>query len=164
MYSVILQSPVQHEKEELNELESKIYRYKKVNFPVSITDMSESTRTQKYQAFQQLPTHQLDTTIKMNLTSVPAQAIVQTPICNKGIAMVIHKNSRLRKRGKLLDISLEYVCVQEDINMNWISDGKYLIEPIGDGVCSSGFHSIEWMFYNAGTPKLARVLYVCGER
>lgn len=172
MYSIILRSDVQFETEELNEIKNKIYHHKAVKFPSSVALMSENTRIQKLDAIHESAAivHKVDTTIKMDLLSIPGQAIIKTS-CKQGIAIAIHDHSELRKNGKLLDVQMRYVCMEDSIPTdNWASDGTYLITPIGNDICTSGFHSLEFMFYNTSTqnhklaPELARVLYVCGKK
>ena len=171
MYSIVLRSPIQHEKNEFNDLKDKeqLYHAKKVEFPESIAKMSDNTKKTKLEEHNKYPVHKVDTTIKMALPNIPAQVSIKS-VCQQGIATVNHESSNLRKNGKLIDVKLTYTCIEEGNKANWATDGEYLIQPFGQQECSSGFHSVEFMFYNSTlfedklAPDLARFLFVCGKK
>jgi len=162
-YSVIVTSDVQHERNISNELEEP-YANKNVIFPASIVIMSEEVKNIWNDKVKDLTVHKVKTSLK----AIAGSITIRASACgNKGIAMFIHDDSMVKKRGKFIDVELRYVCMGDNDQMIWVATEFYKIDT--PDKCKKGFHTIEFQFVtrkflkNIKSPKLMRVMVVCAD-
>lgn len=173
IYSIIVSNPgIQHEQNDLNDLGDP-YKKKKLVFPASVVLMSKEEKNRWLDTLKQYNVHTIDTSIKIGFIKTPGLAELKIPACGKkGVAIIMLKNVGTRKRGKIIDIEMCYVCKYDNPGINWESPGKlwaatsfYKIDvqdPCLD--CYDGFQSIEFQFApQKENPLLRSVLIICAK-
>lgn len=173
IYSVIVSNPgIQHEQNDLNDLGDP-YKKKKIVFPASVVLMSSGEKSRWLDTLNQYNVHTIDTSIKIGIIKTPGLVELKIPTCGKkGIAIVMIKKLGTRKRGKIIDIELCYVCKNDNPGFDWESPGKFwaatgtykidVQDPCLD--CYDGFQSVEFQFApEKENPVLRSVLIICAK-
>lgn len=173
IYSLIISNPgTQSESNDVNNLGNP-YKNKKLVFPQSIAIMSDTERNRWLDTLNQYNIREVDTTIKIGSFKTPGLAFLKIPACaKKSIAIIVLDEVKTRKRGKLIDIKMRYVCKNDNPNINWNVLGKFwamtpsykidVKDPSNE--CYDGFQSIEFQFSPEKNSHLLRsVLINCSK-
>ncbi|MFH1120613.1 MAG: hypothetical protein V1775_12390 [Bacteroidota bacterium] len=173
IYSVIVSNPgIQHEQNDLNDLGDP-YKKKKLVFPASVVLMSNEEKSRWLDTLKQYRVHTIDTSIKIGFIKTPGLAELKIPACGKkGVAIIMLKDLGTRKKGKIIDIEICYVCKYDNPDFDWASPGRFwaatnlykidVKDPCFD--CYDGFQSVEFQFApEKENPVLRSVLISCAK-
>jgi hypothetical protein len=173
IYSIIVSNPgIQHEQNDLNDLGDP-YKKKKLVFPASVVLMSSEEKSRWLDTLNQYTIHTIDTSVNIEFFKTPGLVELKIPACGKkGVAIIMLKEVGTRKRGKIIDIEMSYVCKHDNPGFDWDSPGKFwaatthfkidVHDPNID--CFDGFHSIEFQFASEKeNPVLRSVLIICAK-
>lgn len=173
IYSIIVSNPgIQHEQNDLNDLGDP-YKKKKLVFPASVVLMSSEEKNRWLDTLNQYSVHTIDTSFKIGFIKTPGLVELKIPTCGKkGVAIIMLKDVGTRKRGKIIDIEMSYVCKYDNPGIDWDSPGKfwaatphYKIDVLDPNIdCFDGFQSIEFQFApEKENPVLRSVLIICAK-
>ncbi len=173
IYSVIVSNPgIQHEQNVLNDLGNP-YQKKKIVFPSSVVLMSDDEKAKWMNLLNQYNSHTIDTVVKIGLTKTPGLIEVKIPACGKkGIAIVALKSVNAKRKGREIEVEIQYVCKKDNpevdwdsANMFWSLTPLYKIDVQDDcNNCDDGFQSIEFQFISEKkNPVLRSVLIICAK-
>jgi hypothetical protein len=126
IYSIIVSNPgIQHEQNDLNDLGDP-YKKKKLVFPASVVLMSSEEKNRWLDTLNQYSVHTIDTSIKIGFLKTPGLVELKIPACGKkGVAIIMLDDVGTRKRGKIMDIEMRYVCKSDNPGFNWTAPANF---------------------------------------